>query len=244
MFDGNWRNGVDQVVRPIGRNLHRMGVRPDHLTVAGLVMSIGAAVVISFGQLRLGLLLFILAAVPDLLDGQVAKAGGLSSKRGAFFDSTADRVTDAFLLGGIAVYVAREYGAVWTALPYAVFAASTVISYMRAKAESLGYDAKGGVMERAERIIVLCIGLAFDVILLPVLVVMLALTLVTVVQRFVKVWRQASLDRPDPVPVHSMRRRQPRAEARRRRRERLEARLEARRARIDARRGRTDRDPG
>lgn len=240
MFDGNWRNGVDQMVRPMGRKLHRMGVRPDHLTVAGLVMSVAAAVVISFGALRLGLLLFILAAIPDLLDGQVAKAGGLSSKRGAFFDSTVDRVTDAFLMGGIAVYVAREYGAAWTALPYAVFAASTVISYMRAKAESLGYDAKGGLMERAERIIVLCIGLAFEAVLLPVLAVMLVLTLVTVGQRFTKVWQQASLDRP--VPPRSRQRRRPRSEARRRRRERLEARLAARRARVAARRARGGRE--
>jgi CDP-diacylglycerol--glycerol-3-phosphate 3-phosphatidyltransferase len=233
MFDGNWRKGVDQVVRPIGRNLYRAGVRPDHLTVVGLVMSIGAAVAIGLGSLRLGLLLFILAGIPDLLDGQVAKAGGVASKRGAFFDSTADRVTDAFLLGGIAVYVAREHGAAWVALPYAVFAAGAVISYMRAKAESLGYDAKGGLMERAERLIILGAALFFDSVMIPILIVMLALTLVTVAQRFAKVWRQASADRPVPPPS-SWRRRRARAERGMRRRERLEARLAARRTRRDA----------
>ena len=95
-------------------------------------------------------------------------------------------------------------------LPFAVLAVSTLISYERAKAESLGFDAKGGLMERAERIIVLCVGLAFPVVLVPVLWVMLALTSITAVQRFVKVWRQAPgpnpMDRATPptAPPHSV----------------------------------------
>ena len=74
----------------------------------------------------------------------------------------------------------------------AVLATSSVISYERAKAESLGFAAKGGIMERAERIILLALGLLFDVLLVPMLVVMLVLTLITAVQRFAKVWTQAS----------------------------------------------------
>src|SRR3546814_5157614 len=73
-----------------------------------------------------------------------------------------------------------------------------LISYERAKAESLGFDARGGLMERAERIIALGVGLLFDSLLIPVLWVMLVLTLVTAGQRFVKVWRQASIARPVP----------------------------------------------
>jgi CDP-diacylglycerol--glycerol-3-phosphate 3-phosphatidyltransferase len=147
--------------------------------------------VIATGHLFIGLVLLILSAVPDLLDGAVAKATGTASVRGAFFDSVADRVTDSLILGGIAWHLAtvgRPHAAM---LPFAVLAVSTLISYERAKAESLGFSAKGGLMERAERIIALCVGLAFPVILVPVLWVMLALTSVTAVQRFVKVWRQA-----------------------------------------------------
>jgi CDP-diacylglycerol--glycerol-3-phosphate 3-phosphatidyltransferase len=80
----------------------------------------------------------------------------------------------------------------------AVLAASMLISYERAKAESLGFDARGGLMERAERIIALGVGLLFDSILIGVLWLMLALTLVTAVQRFLKVWQQASAPRPAP----------------------------------------------
>ena len=78
-------------------------------------------------------------------------------------------------------------------LPMAVMGMSALISYERAKAESLGLDAKGGLMERAERIIALCLGLLFSVLLIPVLWLTLALTTVTAVQRFVKVWNQAAV---------------------------------------------------
>ena len=80
-----------------------------------------------------------------------------------------------------------------TLLPFAVMALSSLISYQRAKAESLGLDAKGGLMERAERVVLLCIGLLFEPLLVPVLWVMLVLTAITAGQRFVKVWRQAQV---------------------------------------------------
>ena len=198
MFDGYWRKGVDQVVKPIGKNLHRIGVSANVLTVVGLLMAAGAAVIIGNGWLRWGLVALIASAVPDLLDGPVSNAAGTASKRGAFFDSTADRVTDAFLLGGVAWHLASTDGGTAAILPFAVMSASALISYMRAKAESLGYDAKGGIMERAERIIVLAFGLMFEAILVPVLWVMLVATLFTAGQRFVKIWKQASADMPQP----------------------------------------------
>ena len=212
MFDGNLRTGVDQLTRPIGRALMRAGVRADHLTAMGLVMSGAAAVVIGSGALRLGLLLLILTAIPDLLDGAVAKEAGTTSKRGAFFDSTADRVTDACVLGGIAWYLVDAEGGKTPILAFAVLAVSALISYERAKAELLGFDAKGGLMERAERMIVLGFGLLFDSLLVPVLWVMLVLTSITALQRFLKVWHQASEVHPSPTPrlENSIRRRRTR----------------------------------
>ena len=138
-------------------------------------------------------MLVVLAALPDLLDGALAKASGTASQRGAFFDSTVDRVTDALLLGGVAWYLAGHDSAYLTLLPFAIMAISSLISYQRAKAESLGLDAKGGLMERAERVVLLCIGLLFEPLLVPVLWLLLALTTFTAAQRFVKVWRQAQV---------------------------------------------------
>ena len=165
MFDGRFRAPVERAVKPIGDGLRRTGLTPDHLTLIGLLLAVAAAIVIALGGLRGGLLLVILAALPDLLDGALAKASNNASQRGAFFDSVADRVTDMLLLGGVGWYLATEYGAHAALLPFAVMGLSALISYQRAKAESLGLSAKGGLMERAERVILLCIGLLFDSIL-------------------------------------------------------------------------------
>jgi CDP-diacylglycerol--glycerol-3-phosphate 3-phosphatidyltransferase len=193
MFDGTFRKPVDKAVKPIGNALRKTGLTPDHLTILGLIVGIAAAVAIGAGQLQLGVLLVILAALPDLFDGALAKATDASSQRGAFFDSTVDRVTDAFLLGGIAWYLAGAESPYMTILPFAVMAVSSIISYERAKAESLGIEAKGGLMERAERIIALLVGLLFPVLLIPILWIMLVLTTITAIQRFIKVWKQAAV---------------------------------------------------
>jgi CDP-diacylglycerol---glycerol-3-phosphate 3-phosphatidyltransferase len=196
LFDGRWRTSVEQAVKPAGSALRRTGITADHLTAIGLAMAVVTAVAVGSGHLLAGFFLLALASVPDLLDGAVAKASGTASSRGAFFDSVADRVTDSLLFGGVAWYLASTEGGVAPLLPMAVLGTSTLISYDRAKAESLGYTAKGGLMERAERLMALGIGLLFPVLLVPVLWLMLGLTSLTAVQRFVKVWRQASADRP------------------------------------------------
>ncbi len=227
MFDGKFRAPIDKAVKPIGVVLRRTKLSPDHLTIAGLVLGVGAAFAIGLGYLPLGLLLVVLAALPDLLDGALAKASGTASQRGAFFDSTVDRITDALLFGGVAWYLASEYSAHMAMLPFALLASSSLISYQRAKAESLGLDAKGGLMERAERVVLLCLGLLFEPLLVPILWIMLALTIVTAVQRFVKVWRQAQV-----APVVAAR-----IELRRSRRQsRRVARANRRRTRVPRRR--------
>ncbi len=204
MLDGNLRTAVDRALIPIGRVLQRIGITADVVTVIGIAMSGGAAVAIGRGNLLLGFILLILTGIPDALDGAVAKAAGTSSKRGAFFDSVSDRLTDALLFGGLTWHYASTRPSHLMMLPVAVMASAQIISYQRAKAELLGYEAKGGVMERAERFIVLALGLLLSVIigddaLLVVLWIMLALTLVTAIQRFIKVWIQATAEQKNEI---------------------------------------------
>lgn len=206
MFDKRLRPSVEKSLRPIGANLRKSGITADHLTMLGVVMAIAASVAIGNGALRGGLLLLVLTAVPDVLDGAVAKASGTASPRGAFFDSVADRLTDALLLGGVAWYLASTHTGRIAVLPLAVLAVTMLVSYERAKAESLGYDARGGIMERAERIILLGLGLLFQTVLIPILWIMLALTTFTAAQRFANVWRQASVTRPRSEPQWRARR--------------------------------------
>lgn len=193
MFDGSFRAPIERLVRPVGMLLRRTGMSPDHMTLLGVLISFGAAWAIGAGQLHVGLLLVILAAVPDMLDGALAKAQNSASQRGAFFDSVMDRVTDSVLMGGVAWYLIGDAHPHVALVPVAIMGVSALISYERAKAESLGLQAKGGLMERAERIIVLCFGLLFGSLLVPVMWVMLVLTVITAVQRFFKVWQQAEV---------------------------------------------------
>jgi CDP-diacylglycerol--glycerol-3-phosphate 3-phosphatidyltransferase len=229
VFDKRLRPTVEKRLRPVGANIRKAGLTADHLTLLGIVMAVAATVAIGMGALRAGLLLLALTAIPDVLDGAVAKASGTASPRGAFFDSVSDRVTDALLLGGVAWYLDNHHGGHIAILPLAVLALSMLISYERAKAESLGFEARGGLMERAERIIALGLGLLFPVALVAILWVMLALTAVTAVQRFVTVWQQASVTRPKPAPAWRSRRSARPTERNRLRRERWAQAREARR---------------
>jgi CDP-diacylglycerol--glycerol-3-phosphate 3-phosphatidyltransferase len=169
-------------------------VTANQLTALGLVLAIVASIVIATGHLVPGALLIAACGAPDLLDGAVAKATATTSARGALFDSVADRVTDALLLGAVAWYLASTGHGHLTVLPLGVLAGSMLVSYVRARAEALGLSAKGGLMERAERLVILGFGVglqAFFPALVPALWLLLALTGVTVVQRFRRAWRQA-----------------------------------------------------
>ena len=137
-----------------------------------------------------------MTGIPDLLDVAVDKAAGTASARVAFFHSVADRLNDAMLFGGVTWYLFdAEPGSRVVLLPMAILGVSLLVSYQRAKAESLGFNAKGGLMERAERFIVLGFGLVISSLLIPVLWFLFVATAGTAVFRFQKVWRQA-----DPPP--------------------------------------------
>jgi CDP-diacylglycerol--glycerol-3-phosphate 3-phosphatidyltransferase len=194
MLDGRWRANVERGLEPVGRGLHRVGITADGLTIIGLVFALATALLIADGHLLLAVIGLVLTGLPDILDGSVARQSGRAGPRGAFFDSVCDRVADAAIFVGVAWYLADE-GSHLPVLVLAVLALSMLITYERARAESLGFTARGGLMERAERLVLLGIGLTFD-ILVPVLWIMLVLTAFTAVQRFVMVWRQAT---PDPT---------------------------------------------
>jgi len=195
MLDGRWRQAVDRSTEPVGRALVRLHLTADVLTAVGLVMSAVTAVVVASGHLVWGIVLLFPTGLPDLFDGPVAKVSGTASVRGAFFDSVADRVSDALILGGITWYlVVRHHGAA-ALLPFAILAVTQLISYQRAKAELLGLSAKGGLMERAERFIVLGVcfvaGAVSAAAFVPALWGYLALVSLTAAGRFARVWQEA-----------------------------------------------------
>jgi CDP-diacylglycerol--glycerol-3-phosphate 3-phosphatidyltransferase len=158
-----------------------------------------SAVLYGLGHIRAGGALLLLSGAVDTLDGQVARRGGMVSRFGAFYDSTLDRVGDGATFIGIAVYFLTAPG---IALPLAsavvcmvAVVSSLLVSYARARAEGLGLDCKVGVVQRAERLVGLgvpsvLVGAGPDGMVLQAIVVLLALlSAVTVVQRFVYVYR-------------------------------------------------------
>lgn len=205
MFDGKFRQSVDATTAPVGRLLVRAGFSADVLTGSGLVFAAVTAWAIAEGYFGWAIILLILTGAHDLLDGAVAKASQRASQRGNFFDSVVDRVSDAALLGGVAFYLERHHPGELVLLPFALLTTFFLISYQRSKAESLGLSAKGGMMERAERLVLLGVALLSPTIFVPVLWLMLILTSATALGRFIRVWKIAARPAPRAVIVRTSR---------------------------------------
>jgi CDP-diacylglycerol--glycerol-3-phosphate 3-phosphatidyltransferase len=206
MFDGKFRHSVDATTAPVGRWLVRIGFSADVLTGSGLVFACGTAWAIAVGLHYWAIVLLTLTGFHDLFDGPVAKASQRASQRGSFFDSVSDRVADAIIMGGVAYYLTAHHHGQLVLLPFGILTTTFMISYQRSKAESLGLVAKGGLMERAERMILLGVGLLAMPIFIPVLWIMLGLTAMTAAGRFWRVWQVAA--RPAPSSTSTLRARQ------------------------------------
>lgn len=202
MIDGRFRQSVAKTTEPVGRWLVKIGFSADWLTASGLVFACATGWAIAVGMHWWAIILLTLTGFHDLFDGPVAKASHRTSQRGSFFDSVVDRVVDAVLMFGVAYDLTAHHHGQLVLLPFAILTATFLISYQRSKAESLGIAAKGGLMERAERMILLGVALLSSAIFIPVLWIMLALTTMTAVGRFWRVWQVAA--RPAPAASSSL----------------------------------------
>src|SRR6185369_13174838 len=173
---------VRQLSDPGGRALFRLRLRPNHLTVIGLVVSFFAAAGFIAGRTRLAGLLLILAGLFDFFDGSLARASGQVTPFGAFLDSVIDRYSDLVVLLGIVVLFARTPHARGAVIAMAGLVGSVMVSYTKARAESIGVPCNVGFMERPERMICLVAGALLDV-LEPALWVLAILSNITALQR-------------------------------------------------------------
>ena len=184
--------GLRRGLKPILFTLHKLGVTPNQVTAVGTVLNAGVAVLVVFDHLIWAGTLLLVAGLFDMLDGSLARLTQNVTPFGAFLDSTLDRVSEGMVLAGIAYFLAvpgGRRGALDAALVVLALLGSILVSYTRARAESLGVECKSGIMTRPERIILVAIGLFFNV--LPyVIYIMLALTVLTVIQRVVHTYRE------------------------------------------------------
>lgn len=183
------RSLTQRIVGPVARGLVRLGATANWMTLAGVVLTLAGAGIVATDRRLAGALVIAVGGVADALDGTVAQVRGSSGKLGSFLDSTADRVSDAGIFGAV-LWLVRDDPLLF-GLGVVGWGSAQTISYMRAKAESLGWSATVGLLERAERFIVLLLGIAFP-LLLPAALWVLALGgLLTVGQRFRAVLREA-----------------------------------------------------
>ena len=181
---GHYKAPLHRFFDPVARLLFRARLRPNHLTVAGLGVSIAAAYVLSMGRLRWGAVLLAVAGLFDFFDGAVARLAGSDSDYGAFLDSVVDRYSDLAVLLGILVYYETRGNTTGSIATMATLAGTFMVSYTKARAQSIGLRCEVGIMERPERLIALIAGATFHV-LTPIMVLLAVLTNVTAVQRII-----------------------------------------------------------
>ncbi|MGC4941632.1 phosphatidylinositol phosphate synthase [Kribbella sp. DT2] len=193
-----------KVISPIANLLLRLGVSPDAVTLVGTIgVCAGALVFFPRGHIWLGAVVITLFVFSDLIDGYMARTSGKASKWGSYLDSTLDRLGDGAIFGGLVLFYANaEAGdsTLMAAVTLWALVMGATTSYARAKAESLGLHASGGLAERSDRLVaVLVVGFFSDVLNLPILlkIILWALAVastITVIQRTLSVRKQVLAD--------------------------------------------------
>jgi CDP-diacylglycerol--glycerol-3-phosphate 3-phosphatidyltransferase len=205
--------GCKRIIDAIVRGLARSRINPNALTFIGLLINIGCAFLYGYGRFFSAGLLMILANLFDMVDGRVARLRGRATNFGAFFDSGIDRYSDIVVFVGIMLFYARDTAAHSTllvALTGIALVGSVMISYSRARAESLNIACKVGFLERPERVVLLIIGSLTEIgpasspflhKMPQVLWVLAVLSHWTVVHRIYHTWHE--LREPDMVAVEA-----------------------------------------
>jgi CDP-diacylglycerol--glycerol-3-phosphate 3-phosphatidyltransferase len=170
--------------------LNRLGLTPNSMTLLGLLGNTVGAYFLAQGQMTLGGILILLMGPIDALDGSMARLRGEPSDFGAFVDSVTDRYSELVIFGGLIYYYTGQGEVLPVILAYLAAAGSVLVSYTRARAQSLGHETKVGVLTRFERYLVLAPGLVFNLVV-PALWILAVLANVTAIQRIYDVRRQA-----------------------------------------------------
>jgi len=178
-----------RITDPIVFLLAKAHITPNALTLAGVLGSAGAAVLLARGQFLAGGIVVLAAGALDVLDGALARATGQVTRFGAVFDSVMDRVSEAAVLFGLLYYYAGRDAREESLLVFAALAGSMLVSYIRARGEILGLPIREGLFTRAERVIVIGVGSIIDQVRIALWILAVFANL-TALQRFYLVWRK------------------------------------------------------
>jgi CDP-diacylglycerol--glycerol-3-phosphate 3-phosphatidyltransferase len=193
------RAPIAKAIAPLGRSLAKAGVTPDMVTIAGTIGATASALVFyTQGRFFSGTLLVWAFVMFDMVDGAVARNGGLTTRFGAVLDSSCDRIADAAVFGSLAWWFAQHDHPQLLAAALLCLVLGSLTSYVRARAEGMGMTASVGIAERAERLIIVLIGTGLTgwpfrvpYVQAIALWLLVAASTITVAQRFATVWRQS-----------------------------------------------------
>jgi CDP-diacylglycerol--glycerol-3-phosphate 3-phosphatidyltransferase len=185
---GRYRGEVGRVAEPVARAMVGLRLRPNQLSCLGLVASVLAAVAFALDRRRTGALALLLAGALDILDGAVARVSGQVSPFGAFLDSVLDRYSDLLVLAGLVFLFARLGRPDAVAAVLLALIGTVMVSYTRARAESIDVECRVGLMERGERMLVLIAGALLDLLVPAIWIVALGAN-ATAVHRIAHTWR-------------------------------------------------------
>jgi len=172
--------------------LAKTSIAPNAVSWFGFSLAVGAAALIIKGYFFAAGLVVLIAGFFDILDGALARSTNRATQFGAILDSTLDRLAEAVLLLGILVLYAREQSAIGIMAIGIALLGSLLVSYIRARAEALGLECQVGLFTRAERVVVLALGLLLNQLLLA-LAIIVVFSFITVSQRLLYVWRQTKI---------------------------------------------------
>jgi CDP-diacylglycerol---glycerol-3-phosphate 3-phosphatidyltransferase len=181
-----WLKGVAE---PVAGFLNRIGMKPNVVTYLGLIGNTIGAILLGTGHIILGGIVVLLFGLMDGLDGTMARLKGESTKFGAFIDSVTDRYSELVILAGLMAYYLQQSDWLACGLVYMSALGSVMVSYIKARAEALGFDARIGILTRVERYLVLAPSLVFNIPMVG-LWILAVLSNFTAVQRFAYVRKQ------------------------------------------------------
>ena len=189
-FSDQMRVVFKGVLDPIGRLFNRLGIYPNTMTILGLAGNILGAVLLALGYLTIGGIIVLVMGIVDTLDGTMARLRGMPSEFGAFVDSVSDRYSELVIFGGLLYYFVQKGDWITVLGIYLAASASVLISYVRARAASLGMETKVGFLSRFERYLVLAPSLILNIPIIGIWIIAIFGN-ITAIQRIMDVRRQA-----------------------------------------------------
>jgi len=185
------KNWYLRLIQPVIDFFIKLELNPNFFTTIGFILTVGAAVLFATGNLRIAGGIILLAGTFDIVDGKVARLSKRVTKFGALYDSTLDRYAEVIMFFGLAFYFVKAEMFISSIAVSVALGGSIMVSYVRARAEALGFQCKVGIMQRPERVVYIGFGALFHIYTLIFAIILIAIFAnVTAVQRLYHIWTQ------------------------------------------------------